>query len=41
MPAGGTWQSQNKVRPGAYINVVGVPKPLGSIGDRGVVAIVM
>lgn len=41
MPAGGTWQSQNKVRPGAYINVVGVPKPLSSIGERGVVAIVM
>ena len=41
MPAGGTWQSQNKVRPGAYINVVGVPKPLGSIGERGVVAIAM
>ena len=41
MPAGGTWQSQNKVRPGAYINVVGVPKPLGSIGDRGIVAIPM
>lgn len=39
MPAGGTWQSQNKVRPGAYINVVGVPKPIGSIGDRGIVAI--
>ena len=41
MPAGGTWQSQNKVRPGAYINVVGVPKPLSSIGERGIVAIVM
>lgn len=41
MPAGGIWQSQNKVRPGAYINVVGVPKPLSSIGERGVVAIVM
>ncbi|MBQ9396226.1 MAG: phage tail sheath subtilisin-like domain-containing protein [Proteobacteria bacterium] len=41
MPAGGTWISQNKVRPGAYINVVGVPKPLGSIGDRGIVAIPM
>ena len=41
MPAGGTWVIQNKVRPGAYINVVGVPKPLGSIGDRGIVAIPM
>ena len=41
MPAGGTWQSQNKVRPGAYINVVGVPKPFGSIGERGIVAIAM
>lgn len=39
--AGGTWQTQNKVRPGAYINVIGVPKPLSSVGDRGVVAVPM
>lgn len=38
MAAGGTWQSQNKVRPGAYINFVGTPKALSSVGERGVVA---
>ena len=37
MPAGGTWKVQNKQRPGAYVNFVSVAKPLGSIGDRGVV----
>ena len=36
MPAGGTWVVQNKKRPGAYINFVSVPKPIGAIGDRGV-----
>ena len=39
MPAGGTWTVQNKQRPGAYINFVSVPKPVGTLGDRGVVAI--
>lgn len=39
--AGGTWLTQNKVRPGAYINVVGVPKPLSSVSDRGIVAVPM
>lgn len=38
MPAGGTWTVQNKQRPGAYINFVSVPKPVGTIGDRGVIA---
>lgn len=41
MPAGGTWTVQNKVRPGAYINFVSVPKPVGSMGSRGVVAVGM
>jgi len=36
--AGGTWVSQNKVRPGVYINFKARPQPLGSIGDRGIVA---
>lgn len=36
MPAGGTWTVQNKQRPGAYINFVSIPKPVGTIGDRGV-----
>jgi len=35
--AGGTWLSQTKVRPGAYINFKGVPKPVSSLGTRGVV----
>ena len=39
MPSGGTWKAQNKVRPGAYINFVSVPKPVGTVGERGVVAI--
>lgn len=37
--AGGTWVSQNKVRPGVYINFKARPQPLGSIGERGIVAI--
>lgn len=39
MPSGGTWIAQNKVRPGAYINFVSVPKAVGTLGERGVVAI--
>lgn len=35
--AGGTFKSQNKTRPGAYINFKGVAKPLSSLGTRGVV----
>lgn len=41
MPAGGIWTVQNKVRPGAYINFVSVPKAIGTIGDRGTVAVGM
>lgn len=41
MPAGGTWTVQNKVRPGAYINFVSVPKPVGTLGERGTVAVGM
>lgn len=41
MPAGGTWLVQNKRRPGAYINFVSVPKPVGTLGDRGIVAIAL
>lgn len=37
--AGGTWTSQNKVRPGAYINFKAVPKPSMTVGDRGIMAI--
>lgn len=39
MAAGGTWITQNKKRPGAYINFVSVPKPIGTLGSRGVVAV--
>lgn len=41
MPAGGTWTVQNKQRPGAYINFVSVPKPVGTLGDRGVMTCAM
>ena len=41
MPAGGTWTVQNKVRPGAYINFVSVPSVLGTLGERGTVAVGM
>ena len=41
MPAGGTWTVQNKNRPGAYINFVSVPKAIGTLGNRGTVAIGM
>jgi len=34
--AGGTFQSQNKVRAGAYINFESVPKPMTKVGTRGV-----
>lgn len=41
MPAGGTWTVQNKVRPGAYINFVSVPSTIGTLGQRGTVAVGM
>lgn len=34
--AGGTFLTQNKIRPGAYINFKGVAKPLSSLGARGI-----
>lgn len=37
--AGGTWQGQNKIRAGAYINFVAVAKGLMTVGDRGIVAL--
>lgn len=36
--AGGTWTTQNKVRPGVYINTVSAPRPPAVVGDRGVVS---
>ena len=35
--AGGIWLTQNKIRPGAYINFKGVAKPLAGLGIRGIV----
>lgn len=37
--AGGTWVTQNKVRPGAYINVESQNVNLGSMGERGIVTL--
>ncbi|MBO9610395.1 MAG: phage tail sheath family protein [Paenibacillaceae bacterium] len=34
--AGGTFTTQNKVRPGAYINFVSEAKSLGTVGERGI-----
>jgi len=36
---GGTFATMNKVLPGAYINFVSMARSLGSIGDRGIVAL--
>lgn len=36
--AGGTWVTQNKVRPGLYVNTVSEGKAVGAVGDRGIVA---
>jgi hypothetical protein len=36
---GGEWLSQNKVRPGAYINFKAVPRPGMTAGSRGIAAI--
>ena len=38
---GGIWTSQNKVRPGAYINFEGEPSTRINIGERGVAALTM
>lgn len=37
--AGGTWETQNKVRPGVYINFASGDDLTLNVGDRGVVAI--
>lgn len=37
--AGGTWDFQNKIQPGIYINFKGSPTTLVTVGTRGVVAI--
>lgn len=35
--AGGTWVTQNKVRPGVFVNTESAGKAVGSVGDRGIV----
>lgn len=37
--AGGTWVSQNKVRPGLYVNFRSEAQAVGTLGDRGVVTL--
>lgn len=39
--AGGTWTTQNKDRPGVYINYVSAPSALGAVSDRGVVSLAL
>ncbi|MFS0727034.1 phage tail sheath family protein [Paenibacillus sp. 1P07SE] len=39
--AGGTWTTQNKVRPGVYINFESEPRPLGTVGERGIVTMAL
>jgi hypothetical protein len=39
--AGGTWTTQNKVRPGVYINFESEPKQLGAVGARGVISMAL
>lgn len=39
--AGGTWTTQNKVRPGVYINVESSGGTLGTAGSRGVTSIAL
>ena len=39
--AGGTFLTQNKVRPGAYINIKSAAKPLGNVGDRGTMTLAL
>ncbi|SCY93270.1 phage tail sheath family protein [Alkaliphilus peptidifermentans] len=38
---GGTWTTQNKVRPGVYVNFESEGRAMGTIGDRGIVTIPM
>ncbi|MCY9733516.1 phage tail sheath family protein [Paenibacillus alvei] len=37
--AGGTWTTQNKVRPGVYVRFQGEAAPSGAVGERGIVAL--
>lgn len=39
--AGGTWTTQNKVRPGVYVNVASNKNVVGKMGDRGTTALAL
>lgn len=39
--AGGTWTTQNKVRPGVYVNVTSNPGNPGKRGERGIAALAL
>lgn len=39
--AGGNFVSMNKVLPGAYLNFVSIPRPLITVGDRGIATMPM
>ncbi|WP_159886193.1 phage tail sheath family protein [Paenibacillus puerhi] len=39
--AGGTWTTQNKVRPGVYINFAGEGKAAGAVSERGIVTLAL
>lgn len=39
--AGGTWTTQNKVRPGVYVNVTSNGSITGKMGDRGITALAL
>lgn len=41
MSPGGVFLSQNKVRPGAYLNFKSVPRPMMTVGDRGIATMAM
>ncbi|MHA6533063.1 phage tail sheath family protein [Paenibacillus sp. BAC0078] len=39
--AGGTWTTQNKVRPGVYVNVASSGSTVGKMGERGITALAL
>lgn len=39
--AGGTWTTQNKVRPGVYVNVATEQSAIGKMGERGIAALAL
>lgn len=39
--AGGTFLSQNRQRPGAYLNFKSIPRPMMTVGDRGIATMAM